>query len=86
MAYQPSTLAFVHAAAPPVGLVDVSTLPWSSTATQSADDGHAMPSKPRSLIRVIVQAAASPPGAVEVITSPAASMATHNDVEGHETS
>ena len=39
----PSTVVTVHFAAPPVGSVDVTTSPLSSTATQSEVDGHDTP-------------------------------------------
>jgi hypothetical protein len=40
MLFVPSTLVSVHADDPPVGLVDVVTLPWLSTATHRVVVGH----------------------------------------------
>ena len=38
-----STAAIVHAPTPPVGSVDVRTLPFASTATHSVSVGHEIP-------------------------------------------
>src|SRR5947208_734775 len=86
MTVLPSTLATLQAPAPPVGLVELTTLPPLSTATQSDVDGHEMPLIPLlPSTLVTVQAPAPPVGLVEVTTLPTLSTATQSDVDGHET-
>src|SRR5262249_29241786 len=78
-----STLSMVHAAVPPVGLVEVSTLPLWSTATHNWVEGQETPFRPaRGSIFITDHAAAPPVGLVDVNTLPAlplvlVSTATH---------
>jgi hypothetical protein len=69
----------LQAPAPPLGLVDRSTRPASSTARQKAVEGQASPAKawPLSIV-VAVQAAAPPVGLAVVTTRPALSVATQS--------
>jgi hypothetical protein len=81
-----STFVVVHALAPPVGSVDVTTFPLLSTATHNAVEEHDTPV--RALLpstSVVVQAPPPPPGSVEVTTFPLLSTATHSDADGHDT-
>jgi hypothetical protein len=85
----PFTPARLQALAPPVGLVEVSTFPESSTAAHIEVVGHATPLRPlkpgRASIRVNFQAERPVVGFLDVSTSPAVSTATQNDVVGQET-
>jgi hypothetical protein len=80
----PSTCATLHAAAPPVGFVDVSTFPASSPATHRVSDAH------ETLLRGLVLSiwatfhAPPPRGDVEVTAFPLLSTATQSDVVGQE--
>src|SRR2546428_13373381 len=50
---EPSTLVTLHATAPPVGLLEVTTLPFTSTATQRlllGQDGPGRELKPSTLV------------------------------------
>jgi hypothetical protein len=80
-----STLAIVHAEAPPVGLVEVTTLPNSSVATHREALGHET-LKSSSLVPSIAAGAVQTPpvGLVEVITLPFMSTATQSETLGHE--
>lgn len=76
----------VHALAPPVGLVEVSTSPAPSTATHSDAEGHETPPSmllPSTLLTV--HALAPPVGSIEVTAFPAPSTTTHSKADGHET-
>jgi hypothetical protein len=67
-----STLAAVQAAAPPVGLVDVTTLPAASPATHSVVDGQETAASCCELSTVAaVQTPAPPVGLLEATTVPA---------------
>src|ERR1700722_20858979 len=76
-----------QAATPPVGSVEVRTLPAQSVATQKEAVGHEMPLRPYELESTpvaAIQAAAPPVGSVEVTMSPALSTTTHSVIDGHE--
>src|SRR2546426_11079554 len=63
----PSTFVSVQAALPPVGLLDVITLPALSTATQKLTLGHEMPcTLPAPATFAETQAAADPVGLLEL--------------------
>src|ERR1039458_177598 len=82
-----STWVSVHADAPPVGSVEVRTLPPLSNATHSERDGHATPSMRGALgsaTVVLIHADRPAPGFVEVNTVEFAT-ATQNDGDGHDT-
>ena len=81
-----STWATVQAAAPPVGLLEVTTLPLRSTATQRPLLGQDTPFRavPPST-GVTVQAAVPPVGLLEVTTLPALSTATQRPLLGQDT-
>src|SRR6476660_1541962 len=82
-----STSLAVHAPAPPVGFVEVTTLPPVSPATHSAADTQDMLRRglvPSTFVTVHVAAAPSP-GSVDVRTFPALSPATHRVGETQET-
>jgi hypothetical protein len=75
----------VHADGPPPGLVDVTTLPLSSTATHSVIDGQEMPSI--GLVPSICascHADAPPDGFVDVTTFPRQSTPAHRVMDGHD--
>src|SRR5450759_2513644 len=80
-----------HAAAPPVGLDELSTLPSSSTAAQNTAEGQETAYTPPSPLSAagstltLLHAAAPPVGLVEVSTSPASSTATHSARDGQDT-
>ncbi len=81
--------SLVHAPAPPVGLDEVSTPPFPSTAAQKVVVGHETPQSclgPDIDASTVVRAhAPAPPvGFVEVSTPPVPSTATHSAVDGHE--
>jgi hypothetical protein len=79
-------LVVVHAATPPVGLIDVSALPEVSTLTQNAIDGHETPKRFASgAMVVIVHAPAPPVGLLDVRTSPSSSTTAHSEEDAHET-
>jgi len=74
----------LHAAAPPVGLVDVSSFPASSKAMQSETDGQEIATMAAaSMLTGGLQAVAPPVGFVEVTTLPLRSTATQSAVDGH---
>lgn len=76
----------VHAPAPPVGSVEVTTLPSELTAAQSSAEGQDTPSKPsRPLRLVVVQAPMPLAGSTEVRTLPASSTAAQNSVDAQDT-
>jgi hypothetical protein len=79
-------LATCQAEAPPVGLLEVTTLPTLSTATHSDELAHEIASSlfPGSTW-VTFQAAVPPVGSLEVTTSPDPSPATHSVADGHDT-
>jgi hypothetical protein len=80
----PSIRAFFHDCRPPVGLVEVRTFPFESTATHSEAEGHEIAaSRPPTCTRF--QACALAAGVVEVRTSPALSSAAQSDAVGHDT-
>jgi hypothetical protein len=85
----PPTDVEVHAAAPPVGFVDVHTVPrpkLSSAATHRETDGQeTLDRLARRCIKLSLQVEAPPVGLVEVTTSPMSSTATHKEGDGHET-
>src|SRR5436190_1543975 len=76
-----------HAVGPPVGLVEVTTLPLrSSTATQRSLVGQeATFSEVELCTFVTVQAAAPTVGLLEVTTLPLSSTATHRSLLGQDT-
>src|ERR1700677_3282702 len=79
------TLAPVQVDAPPVGLVDVNTKPFWSTAAHREATGHEMSLKllvPSTLAGVHVDA--PPSGLVDVTTSPSWSTAVQREALGHE--
>ena len=81
----PSTEDTVHAAAPPVGLVEVTTLPVPSTATHNVVLGQEIPLTGLLPSTFDTDHAVAPPvGLTEVTTSPDPSAATHNVLLGHE--
>ena len=76
----------VHALAPPVGSVEVTTSPELSTATHSAADAQDTPVKgPLRSTWLAVHTLAPPLGSVELSTLPTSSTATHSDGDGHDT-
>ena len=81
-----STLAIVKAEAPPVGLVEVTTSPVASVATQRETLGHDMPRSSWVVpsTAATLQVEAPPVGLVEVTTLPSKSTATHSEVLGQE--
>ena len=88
--FESSMLARLHAAAPPAGSVEVSTLPESSTAVQSELEAQETPKISRgspvpASISVVVQWVASPVGSVEVSALPLLSTATQSDAEAQDT-
>jgi hypothetical protein len=80
-------LVTVQAAAPAVGLLEVTTSPLASTATQRPLLAQDTPDRALvSSTRVTVQAAAPPVGLLEVTTLPAlASTATQRPLVEHDT-
>src|SRR5580658_2434624 len=76
----PSTPLTIHVPAPPVGLLDVTTSPYWSTATHSDGSAHETPvsSVPGSTDATVHSA----PGLVDVTTSPLLSTATHSVASG----
>ena len=79
-----STWATTHAAAPPVGSVEVITLPAASTATHRVVDGHETLVISIALSTSAAAHARGPPaGSVDQRTCPARSTATHSAVDGH---
>src|SRR6185312_14927999 len=91
--FELSTLVTSHSGAPAVGLLEVSTLPALSIATQRVDVGQVRPSKPPppgaagSLVRLVrIQAAAPPVGLVEYNRPPASSRAKQTRLERHDVS
>ncbi len=79
------SLATFHAVLPPVGFVEVTTLPTASTATHSDADGQDTASRvfvPSIVARV--HAVAPPVGFVELSRCPELSTATHSEIEGQE--
>src|SRR5450756_1653577 len=81
-----STRALVHAAAPPVGLVEVRTVPLPCTATQSDVDGHEIFEihvEESNVVRA--QAPAPPLGLVDTNRLSAEPPARHSVVDGHAT-
>src|SRR5207247_2433441 len=81
----PATLVTVHAAAPPVGLLEVTTVPPLPTATHSRTLGHETPFRLDAPIRLLsVHAVSLPVGFVEVITLPARFTPAHSVLLGHE--
>ena len=78
----PSTLAVLHAGAPPAGLVDVNTSPAPSRATHNDTDGHAT-CKPTGDAPAAnpVHAAAPPVGLADANTF-APPAPTHSDTDG----
>jgi hypothetical protein len=82
----PSTSVTRQAEAPPVGSVEVTTLPELSTATQSFAVGQETASRPFSpSASTSVQAEAPPVGSVEVMRLPTSSTATQSFLDGQET-
>jgi hypothetical protein len=80
-----SSRALTHAVDPPLGLVELTTFPLESTATQSRAEGHEIP------VRMLLPSTAadfhnaeSPVGCADVMTSPCPT-ATHSDTDGHDT-
>src|SRR2546426_12037011 len=87
-AVEPSTLVTVQAAAPPVGLLEVTALalPSASTATQMLMLGQATPERelePSTLVPV--HAAAPPVVLLDVTTLPATATATQRPRLGQDT-
>jgi hypothetical protein len=81
----PATLVTVHAAAPPVGLLEVTTVLPLPTATHSRTLGHETPFRLDAPIRLLsVHAVSLPVGFVEVITLPARFAPAHSVLLGHE--
>ncbi len=80
----PATLVTVQAAAPPVGLLEVTTLPLRSTATQRPLLGQDTPSALMPEL-VTVHAPAPPVGLLEVTTLPPRSTATQRPLVGQDT-
>src|SRR6202022_3154081 len=83
------TCATVHAPDPPVGFVEVATLPTESHPTHRSADGHVTVVKPDGATgsaTVRLQDCAPPAGLFEVSTLPRSSTATHRPPDGHETS
>jgi hypothetical protein len=77
-------LRIVQALGPPVGSVEVTTFPRSSTATHSRVDGQEIdPTYPRLSTAADVQVGAGAPGSVEVTTSPPP-LATQRVLDGQE--
>ena len=78
--------ALVHAPAPPVGSVDVTTAPFRSTATHCETDAHetAHTGFPGSML-AFVHVLAPPVGLVEVRAFPDESTATQSETNGHMT-
>jgi len=74
---------FLPRPAPPVGLVEVRTLPPESVATQSELEGQATPVSPEEML-ALCHAPAPPVGLVEVMALPPPSTATHREAEGQE--
>src|SRR5450756_1420219 len=82
----PSTLVTVQAPAPPVGLLEVTTLPAKSTATQRPLLGQDTPRRTlEPSTWVTVQAAAPPVGLLEVTTLALPSTATQRPLLGQDT-
>ena len=80
-----STASTLQAAAPPVGLVEVTTSPRPSTATHSNVPGHETAAKAKEPTCEVVQAADPAPGSVDVTTLPAPSVTTQSEELAHET-
>src|ERR1700722_6721394 len=86
MAVAPPTFSTCHVAAPPVGLVEVSTSPVPQADTHSETVGHEMlVTRVVCFVTTTVFQALDPPvGSVVLTTSPPISVATHNETVGHE--
>jgi hypothetical protein len=79
-----STRVTVQAVAPPVGWLEVTTLPLLSTATQRPLLGQDTPVR-WERTGVTIQAAAPPLGLLEVTTLPVKSTATQRPLLGQDT-
>ena len=80
-------MVVVQSLAPPVALIDVTTFPPPSNATQNDVDRHDTPkSWPVSPVSVLTHEFVPALGSVKVKTSPksGSSVATHSDTDGHE--
>jgi hypothetical protein len=81
-----STGVRVQATAPPVGLLEVTTLPPVSVAKQRPMLGHVTPYRElEASTGVTVQVAAPPVGLREVTTLPLPSVATQRTLLGQDT-
>jgi hypothetical protein len=77
----PLTGAGVQVDGPPVGSVEVTALPFASTATQSDTDGHAI-ALSCDAWSIVVLVHAPDAGSVEISSAPAAPTARQSDADG----